>query len=273
MTKALPKIIWYMDEPNSDITMFPLYFLSEFSRKKVTVVNTGEGADELFSGYQHFRVGAQSFRFVPPFIRKGAYSLYYSPFKSWERKNLFRQPTKEDGTLKEYLNSDMPKDILNRILLFDIKNELPNWQLTRVDRMTMAHSQEARVPFLDHRMVEFSATIPVNLKQKTLDGKYIMKKAVHDILPKDIIYRKKQGFTTPRTEWIKHDLQPLAFNLLSKENIRERNIFSYKYIEKLKSKASQIGDRPFRPYSYKLMILAMLEMWCQMYLDKQGVMC
>ncbi|MBW2968413.1 asparagine synthase (glutamine-hydrolyzing) [Candidatus Woesearchaeota archaeon] len=268
MTRSLPKIVWYMDEPNSDITMVPLYFLSEFARKKVTVVNTGEGADELFSGYPHFRVGSPSFRTIPGFIKKNVYNLYYSPFKSWERRTLFWSDVKEDGSLKQYLDKAPPRDLLNRILLFDMKNELPNWQLQRVDRMTMAHSQEARVPFLDHRMVEFAARVPVKLKLKTLDGKYLIKKAVKDVLPEEIITRRKQGFTTPRDEWIKEDLQELAFSLLSKRSVQKRRIFDYKYIERLKRKVSASGDKPFRPYSYKLMMLAMFEMWCQMYLDR-----
>ncbi len=268
MTKALPDIIRFMDEPNSDMTMVPLYFLSQFSRKKVTVVNTGEGADELFSGYQHFRVGSPSFNLVPDMIKRNVYSLYYSPFKSWDRKSLFTKLPKEDKSLDKYLVSSEPKDFLNRILLFDIKNELPNWQLTRVDRMSMAHAQEARVPFLDKDIVEFSASIPVNLKLKNLDGKYILKKVAKDYLPKDIIERKKQGFTTPRNEWIRKDLKDFAFDLLSKENVNSRKLFNYNYIEKLKNKVDSTDDKPFRPYSYRLMILAFFEMWCQMYLDK-----
>jgi asparagine synthase (glutamine-hydrolysing) len=171
------------------------------------------------------------------------------------------------------LNATQPKDLLNRILLFDIKNELPNWQLQRVDRMTMAHAQEARVPFLDQKMVEFSGTVPVNLKLKQLDGKYIMKKAVKDLLPREIIERKKQGFTTPRNEWVQQDLQDLAFELLSKESVRERRIFDYDYIEKLKQKVKSGGDKPFRPYAYRLMILALFEMWCKLYLDNETVKC
>jgi len=267
MTKALPDIVRFMDEPNSDITMVPLYFLSGFSRKKVTVVNTGEGADELFSGYPHFRVGSDRFRFVPDTIKQNVYSLYYSPFKSWHRKALFRNTQADDDSLSEYLEKEEPPALLNRILLFDIKNELPNWQLTRVDRMTMAHAQEARVPFLDHRMAEFSATVPAALKLKSLDGKYIIKKAVGDMLPRDIIARKKQGFTTPRTEWIQKDLKDLAFDLLSKSSVQKRGIFDYAAVQKLKENARKRGDRPFRPHSYRLMILAFFEMWCRMYLD------
>jgi asparagine synthase (glutamine-hydrolysing) len=273
MSKTLPKILWFMDEPNSDITMVPLYFLSQFSRKKVTVVNTGEGADELFSGYQHFRVGSDSFRLVPSFVKKSVYSLYYSPFKGPERRALFTKAQKDDDSLKRCLDTKQPKHLLNRILLFDIKNELPNWQLARVDRMTMAHAQEARVPFLDHRMVEFSATLPINFKLRKIDGKYLVKRAASNLLPKEILTRKKQGFTTPRDAWFRNDFMECAFNILSKENMRRRKYINTDYVEKLKQKVRKTGDKPFRPYTYKLLILTMLEMWQQMYLDnKSGVM-
>ena len=267
MSKILPKIVWLMDEPNSDITMIPLYFLSEFSRKKVTVVNTGEGADELFSGYYHFKVGSPSFAFIPKIVKKNIYSFYYSPFKSWERKKFFNEKVKEDNSLKNYLNRKEPKHILNKILAFDIKNELPNWQLARVDRMTMAHSQEARVPFLDHRLVEFSTSLPPKLKINGLNGKYIIKKTATKYLPREIIYRKKQGFTTPRDSWFKNDFMDIAFNILSQKNMKKRKFINPAYVEKLKQKVKTKGDLPFRPYTYKLLILTMLEMWMKMYVD------
>ena len=278
MSKILPKIVWLMDEPNSDITMIPLYFLSQFSRKKVTVVNTGEGADELFAGYCHFKVGSSSLWPIPSTIKKNIYSLYYSPFKSWERKSILAgddnkttaQNPAEDISLKECLNKKEPDHILNKILLFDIKNELPNWQLARVDRMTMAHSQEARVPFLDHRLVEFAGTIPPALKLKGFNSKFIIKKVASNYLPKNIISRKKQGFTTPRDSWFRNDFMDIAFNILSKENIQKRGYLNSDYIEKLKLKVQTKGDKPFRPYTYKLLILTMLEMWTQMYVDNNS---
>jgi asparagine synthase (glutamine-hydrolysing) len=270
ITAELPKIVWYMDEPNSDITMFPLYFLSGFSRKHVTVVNTGEGADEIFSGYPHFRVGSGSFRFVPELIRRNVYSLYYSPFKSWDRKKLFSGSVSEDPSLKNYLSDKQPKSLLNRILLFDIKNELPNWQLARVDRMTMAHAQEARVPFLDHRMVEFSANLPAYLKLRSLDGKYLVKKAASSFLPREIITRKKQGFTTPRDAWFKDDFMDVAFALLSKDAIKNRGLFNYSYIQKLKENVKNKGDKPFRPYTYRLLVLALFEVWARTYIDNNS---
>ncbi|MEM4268196.1 MAG: asparagine synthase (glutamine-hydrolyzing) [Candidatus Woesearchaeota archaeon] len=277
MTKELPKIIWYMDEPNSDITMVPLYFLSRFSKKYVTVVNTGEGADELFSGYQHYKIGAGAFEFVPIKIKRQIYRWYYSPFKRKERDALFLKPIaqsrrldKDGGILDKTLRAKRPVNFLNKILLFDIKNELPNWQLTRVDRMTMAHGMEARVPFLDYRIVELAAKIPPSFKQRGLEGKYVLKKVAKKYLPKNIVYRNKQGFTTPRYEWIREDLHWLSDKLLSKESVNARRLFAYDAVEKIKHNAKK-KDRPFRNYSYKLIILLMLEMWMRIYLDGETV--
>jgi len=257
ITKMLPKIVWYMDEPNSDPSMVPQYFLSEFAKKQVTVVNTGEGADELFSGYYHYRIG-NSFNMVPGLVKKQIYDWYYSPFKKKDRKVL---GFSVDPALREQLNK--PNALLNNILHFDIKHELPNWQLARVDRMTMAHSMEARVPFLDHNMVQFATQLPVNLRQRGIDGKYILKKMALDYLPKNIVTRKKQGFTTPLHSWLKSEIEPIAEDMLL-----NRDIISKDYVKKLINKhKSAKKPRPFQLYSYQLFILVCLEHWFRQYLD------
>lgn len=260
LTKNLPKIVWHMDEPNSDPSMFPLYFLSKETKKKVTVVNTGEGADELFSGYYHYRVGAQKYRFVPRAIRSSIYSWYYSPFKQGERRSLIGGADSHE--LKEHLSKG---NLLNGILSFDLHNEIPNWQLPRVDRMTMAHAIEARVPFLDHRMVEYAASLPPGLKQKGNTGKYILRKVGRRYLPRDIVERKKQGFTTPLHAWAKHELEELAGSMLS--DVRRKGI-NHEAVNRIiqkhkKSKKPRMFDRS----SYQLLILLNLEVWMRMYLD------
>jgi asparagine synthase (glutamine-hydrolysing) len=270
ITKKLPTIVWHMDEPNSDITMVPLYFLSEFAKKKVTVVNTGEGADEIFSGYEHFKVGAEMFKVVPKFVKGNVYSYYYSPFKKNERQSLFQNPiTNEKNMLRRYLfykKQGYPKDFLNRILLFDIKNELPNWQLTRVDRMTMVHGMEARVPFLDHEMVELSARMPVKYKQPNLNGKYILKKVAQKYLPRNIVHRKKQGFTTPMHAWMKNNLEDATQSFLFSN---KKKFYNYDYITKLLNKHKMTDKpRPFVRYSYQLMMLLFFDIWYEMYINQ-----
>lgn len=268
MTKKLPEIVWYMDEPSTDITMVPLYFLSKFAKQKVTVVNSGEGADELFSGYAHYKIGSPVFNFVPSYVKKRIYYWYYSPFKSADREQYFSKRPREDTLLIDNLHSEQPKHLLNKLLNFDIKHELPNWQLARVDRMTMANAQEARVPFLDYEMVEFAASLPVNMKVKNITNKYLLKQAVKKWIPKEIIERRKQGFTTPMHDWFREDLLPIAEDVLSKKNIAKRNHINYAYVLKLMDSERRIKRTlPFRYTSFKLLTLLMLEMWQQMYLD------
>jgi len=271
MTKALPNIIWYMDEPSTDITMVPLYFLSKFAKQKVTVVNSGEGADELFSGYAHYKIGSPIFNFVPSAVKNRIYYWYYSPFKRSDIQQFFRKAPEEDALLMQHLRSKEPKHLLNKLLNFDIKHELPNWQLARVDRMTMANAQEARVPFLDYEMVEFAASLPVNMKVKNITNKYLLKQAVKKWLPKEVIDRRKQGFTTPMHDWFREDLLGLAESVLSKDNIAKRKYINYAYVQKLMESERRIKRTlPFRYTSFKLLTLLMLEMWQKMYLDNDS---
>ena len=263
LTKELPRIVWHMDEPHTDITMVPLYFLSRFARRDVTVVNTGEGADELFSGYYHYQVGAPLFRPVPEIIRRSVYSYYYSPFKQAERASLLGRPAPEH-TLNDALKG--PGDMLSRLLRFDIEHELPNWQLTRVDRMSMSHAMEARVPFLDYRMVELAARIPSRFKQSGFAGKHVLKKAAQAYLPSEIINRRKQGFTTPMHAWLKHGLEQYAEDVLLG---KELPMFKQRFVESLLEKHKRSSrPMPFVRTSYQVLILTLFRLWHSMYVEQ-----
>lgn len=272
ITKSIPKVIWHMDEPNTDITMVPIYFLSEFARKSVTVVNTGEGADELFSGYAHYNLGAKVLSVVPSPIKNLMYQWYYSPFKRRNRLNLLKDSAKDDKTLNSYLHFNdypkNPKEFLNKILFFDIKNQLPNWQLNRVDRMTMAHGMEARVPFLDHNIVEFSSTLPINFKQQIFQGKFILKKLALKYLPKEIVFRKKSIFSIPLHSWIKDNLEDIMEEIFF---TNKKSFFNYYYIQKLikKHKASK-KQKPFQLYSMQLLILLFFDIWYEMFINNKS---
>jgi len=273
ITKSIPKVIWHMDEPNSDITMIPIYFLSEFARKNVTVVNTGEGADELFSGYAHYNLGAKVLNVVPSPIKNLMYQWYYSPFKRRNRLSLLKISAKDDKTLNSYLHFNdypkNPKEFLNKILFFDIKNQLPNWQLNRVDRMTMAHGMEARVPFLDHNIVEFSSTLPINFKQQIFQGKFILKKLALKYLPKEIVFRKKRIFPIPLHSWIKDNLEDIMEEIFF---ANKKSFFNYDYIQKLikKHKASK-KQKPFQLYSMQLLILLFFDIWYEMFINDKSL--
>ena len=262
LTRSIPDIVWHMDEPHTDPTMFPLYFLAEEARKDVTVINTGEGADELFSGYLHYKAGSPKLGLVPSVLRKKAYSYYYQPFKPDERRRLLGTKTQKARVLDNYLSRE--GDMLNNILAFDIDHELPNWQLTRVDRMTMAHGMEARVPFLDHRMVELASGMPPGFKQHGLIGKHVLKEASQAYLPKEIIYRKKQGFTTPLHAWAKDSLADYA-----QSAIRDMpsGIFNKRFVDRL-AENNRSDKQMFARKSYQLMIIALFSSWHGQYIER-----
>jgi len=135
--------------------------------------------------------------------------------------------------INNYYSINHVNDKLSREQYVDIKMYLPDDILVKVDRMSMANSLEARVPFLDHEFVEFSATIPSNLKLHGLTTKYILKKTMSRLLPKEIIHRKKQGFSIPMKNWLRDELMNMMLEVLSKELIEEKGYFNYEQVNKL----------------------------------------
>ncbi len=124
-------------------------------------------------------------------------------------------------------------DSLDKRLYVDIKTCLPDHMLTKVDRMSMAVSLEARVPFLDHRLVEFSATIPPSLKMTLMTLKALVKNAMCELLPREILKRHKQGFLLPIDSWFRHELRDYAQEFFSDATLREQNFFAPKYVKQL----------------------------------------
>jgi asparagine synthase (glutamine-hydrolysing) len=149
------------------------------------------------------------------------------------------------------------------LLYLDSKTYLPADILTKVDRMTMAASLEARVPLLDHELIEYVQKIPANLKLKGTETKYIFKKALEGIVPNEILYREKQGFGVPINEWINLQLKDRIRETLLEKRTLERGFFEAKYIKTLL--AEHQANR--RDHSYSLWILWMLELWHRQYAD------
>ena len=121
----------------------------------------------------------------------------------------------------------------NLLLHFDLKNLLPEGFLMKTDRMTIAYSVEGRVPFLDYELVDFSYNLPAKLKLRGLTTKYILKKALENILPKEILYRKKQTFHAPIENWIEKDLKGTVEQILNEKEIKKLGFFDPYYIKKL----------------------------------------
>jgi len=258
---SFQKIIYHQDEPLGDPVCIPLYHVAHYAKKAgVTVVQIGEGSDELFCGYPMYadyinlnRYWQSSQRFIPATVRQGlSYAASWYPCKPNKKDLLFRwaqgQPLFCTGALvfsstwkhnimhpmamhhgydpiieqiyahfpqgtdsyamidyhrARLRRSDPHADFVKTMGYVELKHRLSELLLMRVDKMTMAAGIEARVPFLDYRLVEFALQIPEFLKYKDGTTKYILKKACEGIIPDEVIYRKKVGFNAPTTRWFK----------------------------------------------------------------------
>ena len=260
---ALPQLIWHEDEPISWPSSVSLYFVSRLAAEQVKVVLTGEGSDELFAGYARYRFYVlnqrllRAYRAVPRSARDAirsriAHSLCFPATSgascstpSWAAARLSKpsisitstppSPAPNstslltvpfDATYDSYLHywfSQPNASLLSRMLYADQKTYLVEL-LMKQDQMSMACSIESRVPFLDHHFVEFAASVPDRMKLRGGVGKYILKRAVEDILPRDIVYRKKMGFPTPLRQWL---MEPGADALIAQLQDRDGLLAPY----------------------------------------------
>jgi asparagine synthase (glutamine-hydrolysing) len=286
--KVLPEVLWHLDEPVADAATIPTYLMSKETKKKVTVILSGEGSDELFGGYERFRHLnlANKFRHIPLPLRKfpsmfsrkedmnakravnllsnlhnpkEAYLSYYSVFDDDEKKKLYSSvPSRTNPyRLGKYFN----KDFFHAVQEIDIKERLPNNMLLKGDKMTMAFSIEGRVPFLDPRLVEFAAKIPFSQKVSLLQDKIVYRKAISSLVPRQIVNRKKQGFTIPTVKWAREGLKDRLFKLIE-EN--KEPFLKKEYIEK-------ITNNIHKSFYYKRQFWAVLmyEEWYNRFMVKR----
>jgi asparagine synthase (glutamine-hydrolysing) len=157
------------------------------------------------------------------------------------------------------------KDEREKMLYVDTMSFLPDDCLFKVDRMSMAHGLEVRVPFLDTELVEFSARIPFHYKLRGLTSKYILKSAFGSILPKKILRQRKQGFTIPISSWLRNDLKDLATNLLLGDSLERRGLFNRKYISWLLDEHAN-GKQEF---GHRIWSLVIFEVWAKLFLDEE----
>ncbi|MDP2161664.1 MAG: asparagine synthase (glutamine-hydrolyzing), partial [Flavobacterium sp.] len=158
-----------------------------------------------------------------------------------------------NNVFKKYYNDKTPGSRLFKRQLGDIKTTLPDEMLKKVDSMSMAHSIESRVPFLDYRLAEFSAQLPDRLKISGRQGKIIVKKSMEPYLGNDILYRKKHGFNVPFGEWAKKDLSAYLDEILSAENLSKHNIINPEYVKKI-IKMHKKGTHDFSNQIYVLLM-------------------
>ena len=163
----------------------------------------------------------------------------------------------------KYISHSNGKGIIDTVLLTDLMNYLPNDLLVKVDIASMAVSLEARSPFLDHKVIEFAASLPENVKQQGKDTKSLLKKAAARLVPRDVIYRQKMGFGVPLKYWLGNELQGFTREVLLSEKATKRGLFEKKTVERLIDEQK----RDTKDNSWKIWTLLMLELWFQRFID------
>ncbi|HVF89088.1 MAG TPA: asparagine synthase (glutamine-hydrolyzing) [Blastocatellia bacterium] len=164
---------------------------------------------------------------------------------------------------RKYFESVAGEDFINQMLYVDMKTFLPCLNLAYTDKTSMASSMEVRVPLLDHELIELSARIPARLKLKGLTRKYIFKRAAESWLPREIIHRKKAGFSAPLRAWLVRDLRDMVEDLLSEANVKGRGYFDYRFVRRLIDE--NLSGR--EDNSLKIFQLLTLEIWHRTFID------
>ena len=284
------------DEPFGDQAALPTMLLSRLTRRHVTVALTGEGADELFSGYANYAKRVKEERITALLGHE------YSPLRAlvphmpalWQKDRIVKAmglpqsqryatiPNLFDRSTHPALFSDAflaqqkthiadyaaaffaqcnSASYLEKIMNVDMRLWLPDDLLTKVDRATMAHSLEARVPYLDHKFVEFVAQLNPALKQNGKTTKYLLKKLAEKYLPHDIIYRPKQGFVMPLTQWLEGGLKPRMEHALGPDGLDKRGLFRDGALQRV---LREHRTRR-RNHAGRLWALTVLELWFEKY--------
>jgi asparagine synthase (glutamine-hydrolysing) len=196
----VPKVMWHVEEPFS-VSEIPTYYLGMAVKNHVTVLLCGDGSDELFGGYVRFQA-LNTFSMLPRSMLTWGYVRGLNGFTRRERRQLYstEQLPFLGPNSNRFLDSALALGdgtVLDRVLHYELMQQLPQHQLMRLDKLTMAHAVEARVPFLDINLVAYVAQLPSRFKVRGLREKVLLKLAMADRLPEPIIKRRKFGLKTP----------------------------------------------------------------------------
>jgi asparagine synthase (glutamine-hydrolysing) len=300
LNDLIPRLVKYQDDPVIDPAVLPTFVVSLFARQEVKVVLTGEGADELFGGYRRYSFDQLSgpvsrvpgwLRKVVPFLTGKMKDPYKQAWQALQKEDLVKrhvawsrlcmeetlvdlagsrlkyemENSKVEESLEKIFTAAEPYgfDNLNVMLYMDLKTWLPDDLLCKVDNMSMAASLEARVPYLDHRLVEFAFSLPSSVKLRGNTGKYILKKAAEKFIPSEIINRPKQGFGVPLGPWFRKELKPLLMDTLHSVKFKERRYFDPVKTEQL-IQEHMSGRQDHHMILYGLLLV---ELWHRRYMD------
>lgn len=278
--------------------------MSKLAQEHVKVVLTGEGSDEIMAGYGRYAKALQLLEYgekyenlTPKFLRSVIKSsanavggkltrtfltrendienLFLDNFaifgKSMQAK-LFSDATKSRIAEQnpyfyqnQWLNETDAEEILDKLLYVDSKTYLHEL-LMKQDQMSMAASIESRVPFLDHKLVEFTAQMPINMKLRGNTTKFLLKEAMKGILPDEILYRPKMGFPVPIGNWLRGKFKPIVEEYVVSERALSRGIFNPDFIREIVSKHNSGENHDFRIFD-----LINFEIWYRQAIENEGI--
>jgi asparagine synthase (glutamine-hydrolysing) len=298
----LPNLVWHEDEPLGFIASVPLYFVSKLAQKHVKVVLTGEGSDEILAGYGRYEktlmlldYGAKYEALTPSFVRgliknnlgvlpksgklartflarsADIENLYFDNFaiftKEMQSKLLTAGSAERIGNgkpydlLQEYLKKIDAQETLDKLLYADTKTYLHEL-LMKQDQMSMAASIESRVPFLDHKLVEYTAKMPTKMKLRGKTTKWILREAMQGILPEEILNRSKMGFPVPLGSWFRGEFKNIVDDYVLSERSLQRGIFNADYVREIVAQHNS-GEN----HDERLWFLVNFEIWQRRFID------
>ena len=285
LIKQLPYFFEKFDEPFSDTACFPLMEISKFAKKKVDVVLTGDGGDELFGGYNYYSIIDlfNKFNFPLNLINKIYIPFFLKKFGNHKLKlisNLFKfnnqisrfayiRSIKKDfpsiyefnenfNIEKKFLDNvskmNYEKDDVSKVMKIDIMNTLNDNYLQKSDLSTMAYSLECRSPFLSKNLVEWALTVPSKFKVNYFNKKIILRELAKKYLPKEIIKKKKKGFEIPIKNWLRNELKNWSLELIKNDNnYKNLNLDKKKILDLFQLHLS--GKRDCHPYLWAILVL------------------
>jgi asparagine synthase (glutamine-hydrolysing) len=304
--RAAEKVVWHLDQPLADDACIPNYMVSELARNHVKMVLTGEGGDELFGGYARYaaelRVAPVSTR-LPTSVRRrirrlsrrrsgltrpslagyalshrddGARLAMYTPLMLPEtRARLSRDEMaiaagRHDpaALYSDHLRHTDASGRLHRMLYADTQHWLPDYLLLRGDKTSMAASLEARVPLLDHPLVEYAASLPADLKVHGLrqSRKHLLREVAGELLPAPILSRSKKGFPVPIAAWLREGARDYCHDLLGPDAVRNRALFDPGAVATLLHE----HDTCVADHGSLLWGLLSVELWHRLFIDTPG---
>jgi asparagine synthase (glutamine-hydrolysing) len=293
-------LIEHFDEPFGDASAIPTWYVSEMARRHVTVTLSGDGGDELFGGYDryipHPRVDAfdrwtgSAGRWVAgavwPWVPRGRRGRNFLRHVALDRRGRYAdavayfRPDEKAALLTPQMKAAIPAglaeaslihrfdrferlDWRSQMMRVDFETYLPEDVLTKVDRMSMAHSIESRVPLLDQAVVRFAHSLPARMKIRGTERKHILKRAAESILPLEVLTRRKQGFGVPIGIWFRGGLREAVADVLQSPRARQRGYFEPAYVDTLiREHVSGV-----RQHTLRLWQLLIFELWHRRYLD------